>query len=163
MNKIMMMIALLAVPFAMQAQTKFHDVEANDAKGNVKSISMNMMGNPINIEFTEDGKSKMAVDAVYDADGYVQTAKLSIMGQSLDVKYGWENGRVASQTMNMMGQDVKTTNIYDDKGVLTAQKMDNGMEMKYTDYKFDDKGNWISRKTSVMGQEITTERTITYY
>ena len=159
----MMMIALLAVPFAMQAQTKFHDVEANDAKGNVKSISMNMMGNPINIEFTEDGKSKMAVDAVYDADGYVQTAKLSIMGQSLDVKYGWENGRVASQAMNMMGQDVKTTNIYDDNGVLTAQKMDNGMEMKYTDYKFDDKGNWISRKTSVMGQEITTERTITYY
>ena len=163
MKKIMMMIALLAVPFAMQAQTKFHDVEANDAKGNVKSISMNMMGNPINIEFTEDGKSKMAVDAVYDADGYVQTAKLSIMGQSLDVKYGWENGRVASQTMNMMGQDVKTTNIYDENGVLTAQKMDNGMEMKYTDYKFDDKGNWISRKTSVMGQEITTERTITYY
>ena len=159
----MMMIALLAVPFAMQAQTKFHDVEANDAKGNVKSISMNMMGNPINIEFTEDGKSKMAVDAVYDADGYVQTAKLSIMGQSLDVKYGWENGRVASQTMNMMGQDVKTTNIYDENGVLTAQKMDNGMEMKYTDYKFDDKGNWTSRKTSVMGQEITTERTITYY
>ena len=157
------MIALLAVPFAMQAQTKFHDVEANDAKGNVKSISMNMMGNPINIEFTEDGKSKMAVDAVYDADGYVQTAKLSIMGQSLDVKYGWENGRVASQTMNMMGQDVKTTNIYDENGVLTAQKMDNGMEMKYTDYKFDDKGNWTSRKTSVMGQEITTERTITYY
>ena len=163
MKKIMMMIALLAIPFAMQAQTKFHDVEANDAKGNVKSISMNMMGNPINIEFTEDGKSKMAVDAVYDADGYVQTAKLSIMGQSLDVKYGWENGRVASQTMNMMGQDVKTTNIYDENGVLTAQKMDNGMEMKYTDYKFDDKGNWISRKTSVMGQEITTERTITYY
>ena len=163
MKKILMMIALLAVPFAMQAQTKFHDVEANDAKGNVKSISMNMMGNPINIEFTEDGKSKMAVDAVYDADGYVQTAKLSIMGQSLDVKYGWENGRVASQTMNMMGQDVKTTNIYDENGVLTAQKMDNGMEMKYTDYKFDDKGNWISRKTSVMGQEITTERTITYY
>ena len=29
MKKIMMMIAMLALPFAMQAQTKFHDVEAN--------------------------------------------------------------------------------------------------------------------------------------
>ena len=145
----MMMIALLAIPFAMQAQTKFHDVEANDAKGNVKSISMNMMGNPINIDFTEDGKSKMAIDAVYDADGYVQSAKMSIM--------------VASQTMNMMGNDVKMTNIYDDKGVLTSQKMGDNMEIVYTDYKFDDKGNWISRKTQVMGQEMTTSRTIVYY
>ena len=100
----MMMIALLAIPFAMQAQTKFHDVEANDAKGNVKSISMNMMGN-----------------------------------------------------------DVKMTNIYDDKGVLTSQKMGDNMEIVYTDYKFDDKGNWISRKTQVMGQEMTTSRTIVYY
>ena len=159
----MMMIALLAIPFAMQAQTKFHDVEANDAKGNVKSISMNMMGNPVNIDFTEDGKSKMAIDAVYDADGYVQSAKMSIMGQTIDVKYTWENGRVASQTMNMMGNDVKMTNIYDDKGVLISQKMGDNMEIVYTDYKFDDKGNWISRKTQVMGQEMTTSRTIVYY
>ena len=38
-----MMLALLAIPFAMQAQ-KFHDVEANDAKGAVKSITTSMMG-----------------------------------------------------------------------------------------------------------------------
>ena len=62
MKKIFMMIAALAMTAAMQAQTKFHDVEANEAKGPVKSISMNMMGNPINFDFTEDGKSKMATD-----------------------------------------------------------------------------------------------------
>ena len=44
MKKIMMMIAMLAMTAAMQAQTKFHDVEANEAKGAVKSISMSMMG-----------------------------------------------------------------------------------------------------------------------
>ena len=44
MKKVMMMIALLAIPFAMQAQTKFHDLEVNDAKGPVKSITTTMMG-----------------------------------------------------------------------------------------------------------------------
>ena len=33
-----MMVAMLAVSFAMQAQTKFHDVELNEAKGAVKCI-----------------------------------------------------------------------------------------------------------------------------
>ena len=31
-----MMLAMLALPFAAQAQTKFHDVEANEATGPVK-------------------------------------------------------------------------------------------------------------------------------
>ena len=44
MKKVFMMMALLALPFAMQAQTKFHDVEANDATGAVKSIKSQMMG-----------------------------------------------------------------------------------------------------------------------
>ena len=39
MKKLMMMVAMLAVSFAMQAQTKFHDVEANEATGPVKCIS----------------------------------------------------------------------------------------------------------------------------
>ena len=33
----------------------------------------------------------------------------------------------------------------------------------YTDYKFDDHGNWISRKTEMMGREIEQKRTIQYY
>jgi hypothetical protein len=37
------------------------------------------------------------------------------------------------------------------------------MEQPFTDYKFDEKGNWISRKTSMMGQEMTFTRTIEYY
>ena len=44
MKKILMMVTMLAVSFAMQAQTKFHDVEANDATGPVKSIKSQMMG-----------------------------------------------------------------------------------------------------------------------
>ena len=33
MKKFMMMIALMAIPFAMQAQSKFHDIELNEATG----------------------------------------------------------------------------------------------------------------------------------
>ena len=56
MKKVLMMVAMLAVSFAMQAQTKFHDVEANDATGPVKSIKSQMMGRDIVITFTQDGK-----------------------------------------------------------------------------------------------------------
>ena len=37
------------------------------------------------------------------------------------------------------------------------------METPYTNYKFDAKGNWISRKASMMGQEMEEQRTIEYY
>ena len=56
MKKAFMMLALLAVPFAMQAQTKFHDVEANDAKGPVKSITSSRMGQAQVTNFTVEGK-----------------------------------------------------------------------------------------------------------
>ena len=172
MRKIFMMLVLFLVPFAMQAQTKFHDVEANDAKGAVKSITSSRMGNPVSITFTQDGKMQQEgmTDAVYDANGYLQSAKMKVNGQGMEMeltfKYAWENGRVKSQTIETQMGAFTSTNVYDDKGVLVKTKMNMGgqeMETPYTDYKFDDKGNWISRKTSMMGQDMEQTRTIEYY
>ena len=168
MKKIVMMMAMMAIPFAMQAQTKFHDVELNEATGPVKSISTNVMGRDQTTNFDKDGKMQREnmSDAVYDAEGFLQSAKISMMGQESAVKFKWENGKVASQTMNMMGRDVTIKYTYNDKGVVESQAMDfDGQEVKspYTDYKFDDRGNWISRKTSMMGQEMEQTRTIVYF
>ena len=167
MKKVMMMMAMLAVSFAMQAQTKFHDVEANEAKGAVKSITTNMMGRDQVITFTKDGKREGLTGAVYDAEGYLQSAKMAMMqGQETEVKYKWENGRVVSQSMNMMGRDMVTKYTYNDKGALAARIMDMGgqqMEMPFTDYKSDAKGNWISRKSSMMGRDMEETRKIEYY
>ena len=172
MKKAFLMLVLFIVPFALQAQTKFHDVEANDAKGAVKSITSNRMGNPVSIKFTQDGKMQQEgmTDAVYDADGYLQSAKMKVNGQGMEMelafKYAWENGKVKSQTIETQMGAFKSTNVYDDKGVLVKTVMDMGgqqMETPYTDYKFDAKGNWISRKTSMMGQEMEEQRTIEYY
>ena len=55
MKKLFMMIALMAIPFAMQAQTKFHDVEANEATGPVKCIKSSVMGHERVTNFTKDG------------------------------------------------------------------------------------------------------------
>jgi hypothetical protein len=41
--------------------------------------------------------------------------------------------------------------------------MGQAVEVPFSDYKLDAKGNWISRKTSMMGQEMEVTRTITYY
>ena len=163
-----MMMALLAIPFVMQAQTKFHDVEANDATGPVKSIKSQMMGRDIVINFSKDGKMQREdmSDAKYDANGYLISAKNEMRGQQMEVKYTWENGRVKSQTMNMMGNDFTITYTYNDKGALASQSMNMGgqeMVSPYTDYKYDSHGNWISRKTSMMGRDMEQTRTIEYY
>ena len=168
MKKMMMLIASLAMTVAIQAQTKFHDVEANEAKGPVKSMVVNTMGQGRTINFSEDGKmqSSEITDAVYDANGYIQSAKMSIQGQSTEVKFTWENGRIKTQTMSMMGQEIVQTYNYDENGVVKSNSVNFGgqaMEQPFTDYKFDEKGNWISRKTSMMGQEMTFTRTIEYY
>lgn len=169
MKKIMMMIAMLAIPFAMQAQTKFHDVEANEAKGSVKTMKMDIMGMSQSIEFSEDGKmvnSSLMSDAVYDENGYLTSVKMSFQGQSTTVKITWENGRMKSRSLNVMGNDVTNTYNYDENGVVTSESINMGgqlIELPYSDYKFDDHGNWISRKTEMMGQEMTTTRTFTYY
>ena len=168
MKKTLMMMVLFIVPFALQAQTKFHDVEANEAKGAVKSISMTVMGMPRNTTFTEDGKMQQdgLTDAKYDENGYIQSAKMSMQGQEAEVKFTWENGKLVSQTTNVMGQEIKQVLVYDENGLVKAQKMNmmgQDVEVPLTDYKFDDKGNWISRKMSMMGQEMEMTRTITYY
>ena len=166
MKKTMMMLAMLVIPFALQAQTKFHDVEANEAKGPVKQISQSTMGQSQTIKFTEDGKQEGLTDAVYDADGYLQSAKIEANGRTVNVSYKWENGKVVSQTMNVMGQAFSIKRNYNEEGVVISNVMDMGgreITMPFTDYKFDDKGNWISRKTSMMGQEMETPRKIEYY
>ena len=106
-------------------------------------------------------------DAKYDENGYLQSAKREAMqGQQIEIKYKWENGRIVSQTINMMGNDMVIKYKYNDKGAVASQSMDMGgqeMETPYTDYKYDAKGNWISRKSSMMGQEMEQTRTIEYY
>lgn len=71
-----MLMAMMAIPFAMQAQTKFHDVELNEATGPVKSITQaGMMGRGEQVvNFNQEGKMQAEglSGQVYDADGYLQ-------------------------------------------------------------------------------------------
>ena len=170
----MMMMAMLAVSFAMQAQTKFHDVELNEATGPVKSITQSgMMGRGEQvINFTQDGKMQAEglTGQVYDENGYLQKVSRSVEtpqgNMTITTTYKWENGKVKSQSMDF-GQGAMTqTYTYNEKGAPASMSMDmmgNAMETPYTDYKYDDHGNWISRKMSMMGQEMEVTRKIVYY
>ena len=168
MKKLFMMIAMLALPFAMQAQTTFHDVEANDATGKVKKIESSQMGRQQVITFSPEGKMQQEglSDAKYDANGYLQSAKMNARGMDIVVTYKWENGKIKSQSMDMGGQGFSMTFAYNDKGAVVSQTMDMGgqeMKMEYIDTRYDATGNWISRKTYMMGQEMEQTRTIEYY
>jgi len=168
MKKAIMMLALLVIPFALQAQTKFHDVEANEATGKVKKLTVNVMGQSQTINFTPEGKMQMdnLSDAVYDADGYLQSAKISAQGMSTTVKYTWENGKMVGQSVSVMGQEMKTSRTYNEKGAPATETINMGgqsINSTYSDYQYDDHGNWISRKANMMGQNMDQTRTIEYY
>ena len=168
MKKIMLMFAMLVISFAMQAQTKFHDVEAQEAYGKVKSITVSVMGQSQTSTFDENGKliSGAMSDIVYDADGYAKSAKLEMMGQKLAVEYKWENGKVVGTTIEAMGQKITSIRTFNDKGATDKETINMGgqtMETPYTDYKYDENGNWISRKSSMMGQTMEQTRTIEYF
>lgn len=168
MKKIFMMMMMLAVAVGIEAQTKYHDLAANDAKGAVKKMTTNTMGQEQTITFSQEGKMEQngTTDIVYDADGYIKSAKVEVRGQQMEVKYTWENGRVKSQSMEMMGQPMTVTHKYNEKGENTSDEINvagQSMETAYTDYKYDEKGNWTSRKTSIMGQEMVQTRSFEYY
>jgi len=168
MKKIMLMFAMLVTSLAMQAQTKFHDAEAQEAYGNVKSITVSVMGQTQKSTFDENGKliSGPLSDIVYDDNGYAKSAKMEMMGQKVGVEYKWENGKVVGTTVEAMGQKISSTRTFNDKGVTEKESINMGgqtLETPYTDYKYDDKGNWISRKSSMMGQTMEQTRTIEYF
>jgi len=168
MKKLLTMVAMLAVALTMQAQTKFHDVEANDAKGPVKCIKSNRMNQEVVINFSQDGKMSQEglTNAKYDANGYLQSATIEAMGNKVDITFKWENGRFVGQKMNVMGQDMEITRTFNEDGTSASDIINAGgqkMESPYSDYKFDSHGNWISRKGQMMGQTIEQTRTIEYY
>ena len=174
MKKVMMMMAMLAVSFAAQAQSKFHDVELNEATGPVKSITQSgMMGRGEQvINFTKEGKMQAEglSGQVYDENGYLQKVERQMQGPQGDMKitttYKWENGKVKSQSMDFGQGSMTQVFTYNEKGAPASMSMDmmgNTMENPYTDYKYDDHGNWISRKTSMMGRDMEQTRKIEYY
>ena len=64
--------------------------------------------------------------------------------------------------MSMMGNELTISFKYDEKGIIKSQVINMGgqeFETPYTDIKYDDHGNWISRKSSVMGQDVVQNRT----
>ena len=168
MKKIICILAMIGMTFSMQAQAQFHDAEIQDVKGPVKKITQSMMGREQIITFTPEGKMQQEgmSDVVYDENGYVQSAKVSGQGMEINVSYVWENGKLKATKMNMMGREIVTTNNYDEQGVLVSSTINMGeqeMTSPYSDYKYDDHGNWISRKVSMMGRDMETTRTIEYY
>lgn len=151
-----------------QSQVKFHDVEANEATGPVKSITTSMMGQTRTLSFSMDGKmqGEDIIDTKYDANGYLQSVKRTMAQGQATITYKWENGKIVSQSMDTMGQQIVTKRTYNEKGASASESIQmNGQDINtpFTNYKYDSHGNWISRKVSMMGEEMEQTRIIKYY
>lgn len=169
-KKVLLTLALLAVAGGGMAQTQFHDKEVNEVKGPVKSVTMKNWGKPIVTTISLEGKmacEKMS-DAVYDENGYLQSIVSQIGGKKTitNTTFIWENGRVKTQIATRKNKKVITNNVYDDRGILVRQIIEQDGQVvtyDYYDIQLDDHGNWLTRKTKVAGIEIMYPRTIEYY
>lgn len=169
-KKVLLTLALLAVAGSGMAQTQFHDKEVNEVKGPVKSVTMKNWGKPIVTTISPEGKmacEKMS-DAVYDENGYLQSIVSQIGGKKTitNTTFIWENGRVKTQIATRKNKKVITNNVYDDRGILVRQIIEQDGQVvtyDYYDIQLDDHGNWLTRKTKVAGIEIMYPRTIEYY
>ena len=151
-----------------QNQVKFHDVEANQATGPVKSITTNAFGEARTITFSLDGKmqGEDIIDTKYDANGYLQSVKRKVPQGQATITYKWENGKIVSLSMDIIGQQTVTKRTYNEKGAPASESINMGgqdIQTPFTDYKYDNHGNWISRKVSMMGEEMEQTRIIKYY
>lgn len=107
-------------------------------------------------------------DAVYDENGYLQSIVSQIGGKKTitNTTFIWENGRVKTQIATRKNKKVITNNVYDDRGILVRQIIEQDGQVvtyDYYDIQLDDHGNWLTRKTKVAGIEIMYPRTIEYY
>ena len=83
-------------------------------------------------------------DRIFTSEDINKVGNIATLGlvPLQDFEHNEEKGAPSSEIVNVGGQE---------------------MSMPYTDYKYDDHGNWISRKTTIMGQEMEQKRTIEYY
>lgn len=162
-------MVLLAVAFAAQAQTKFHDLEANNVKGSVKCIKKMVYGEEMTINFDKDGKMhyKEMSDVKYDANGFIQSCTVDSPFGKSSVTFKWENGRVKTKTTTIDDVELSIAYTYDANGLPTSETFaimgDKHSDTTCSDYKFDSHGNWISRKCWDGEKEEVETRTLEYY
>ena len=153
-------------------QVRYHDVEYHQAKGKVKSITTNdiVFGQPKTrtIEFTVDGKQIGVTDAEYDSNGYRIKSTDKMNDITTTSNYVWENGRIVKLITSANGMSLTSEYTYNAKGEVVEVSVymgsaKNTTKIQYSDYKYDATGNWISRKSSLFGQQDTETRTIVYY
>jgi hypothetical protein len=147
--------------------SRYHDVELNEAQGNVKSITLrDLAGKVKRIEFTEEGQEKNLKDPVYDSNGYLQSHKRNMFGFTFVANYTWEYDRVTKISGNVMNMPAEIEYVYDAAGELTSNIVNlqgHRTEGMYSDYEYDERGNWTKRNYSLAGKEFTETRTIEYY
>lgn len=171
--KTILLLLALCVTMGVSAQMRYHDVELNEAKGKVKSITYPPGPDetePSIGEFTIDGKEKDLTGVQYDSNGYRVSEKYTPDedGSITTAKIMWKDGRVFKAIASAKDMTYTLNYIYNAKGELIEMSLSMGdtksdFKYQYSDYKYDASGNWISRKRVFMNEQWTETRTIVYY
>ena len=182
-NNILMLWCLCAISLSAFAQD-FKYAAIYDASGPVKEIKtdskMPLVQKKVKIK--ENGMGGLS-NMMYDNDGLPVGWEMNMMGKQNFQKFFWnEDSRLDSIAVkiDVIGNSelITVKNTYSGRDMISqvievkSKEESSKFIMLFSDYKFDDNGNWISRKVTQTEaknaggkseQEFTETRTIKYY
>lgn len=161
-NVLTLIMALMAVigMYAQEMPCKFKGAALYNAKGDVKVIKIKTK-NPVAVnkkeKFNQEGKINCSL-LTYNEQGLPTAMDLTMGSRGIVLRADYtpeENIADVSYECNILGakSNFSVAYTYDGEGnqtqaVITVKsKKGNGtITSRYSDYVFDDKGNWISRQ-----------------
>ena len=151
----------------------FHDAENEQIVGHVKSVTYNRSNALETFTFDSEGRiqSKYISNARYDKDGWMTSCTYKYMGHEVSMSLEYDpNHRLSSQKLSMDGGFIKELYIYADglqveKYILTVRynNQEQSITTIYSNYEYDNQGNWTSRACSVGEYNSYESRNIVYW
>ncbi len=182
-NKILTFLSLATIALAAYAQD-YKYAAVYEAVGPVKEIKTDSQFALIQKKVKIDKKGMGGLPVMlYDDSGYPLGFEMNMMGKQIFQKFFWnDQNRLDSVAVRLaLLRDYKlisAKNVYSDGNVITQEidieTKDGGIKYirLFSDYIFDDKGNWISRKVRQTAitkdcdkteEEFNETRTLKYY
>ncbi len=139
---------------------EFKATELWDATGNIKQIKYKT-SDPLlfskNMKFDRNGKLKNSF-IVYDSTGYPQGIDLNFGPISLIASFNFENNKLISAKLDRnkpSASNLQVEYMYEngdmshESAVIHGQDKDTQYKYEFSDYKRDERGNWISRQVNL--------------
>ena len=152
---------------------KFHDALTEEARGNIKSVSIAENSGCRVVEFNEDGGiiSGDIKNPTRDKNGYITSCDYSLVGHTGRLTFHYDsNMRIIQNVLSISGGSITQKYTYNSDGYIdrmttsiTTKYATRSYSLKYSYLRFDTHGNWTRRMVNYGKGMYQENRSIVYW